>query len=223
MSRLRLFVALVAITAIGVDRAPGALAEPATPMAIVEDVTGAGTGIEFMDYLDEGRTIALKPDSVLVLGYLRSCLRETIKGGTVTVGRERSTVRGGTVTVEKADCEGKLLLTPKQAGTSGVVVFRRPPNNELVRQPAPEATIAMLSPALALPTGHTLTLERLDLPEALLQLPISGHGVDLARQGIRLAPGGLYRAAAGGRSLVFKVDLQATADAGPIVGRLIRL
>src|SRR6187399_1670799 len=77
------------------------LAAPAwadAPVAVVEDVSGKPAGIEFMDYVAAGDAI--------VRGYLKSCWRETIRGGTVTVGAEQSDVTGGTVDRVKVGCDG---------------------------------------------------------------------------------------------------------------------
>ncbi len=55
----------------------------------------------------------------MTLGYLRSCLRETITGGKVTVGLEQSKVAGAKLVRERIECDGtKLLLTPEQASAS---------------------------------------------------------------------------------------------------------
>lgn len=50
-----------------------------------------------MDYVEPGQVIRLGAADGLVLGYLKSCWRETITGGTVTVGTEQSQVAGGEV------------------------------------------------------------------------------------------------------------------------------
>src|ERR1700682_820215 len=76
-----------------------ALAVPlsaASPVALVEDVRGNLPGVEFMDYLDAGQVIQLGPQDTIVLSYLKSCMHETITGGAVTIGTERSEVNSGT-------------------------------------------------------------------------------------------------------------------------------
>ena len=62
------------------------------PVAIVEDVQGKVVGVEFMDYVAPGKVIKLGPKASVVLGYIKSCWRETITGGTVVVGEEQSMV-----------------------------------------------------------------------------------------------------------------------------------
>jgi hypothetical protein len=71
---------------------------PATaqaPVAIVEDIDNSSAGLEFMDYVPAGEVIRLVVSDRLVLGYLRSCWRESIVGGTIMVGADQSTVASG--------------------------------------------------------------------------------------------------------------------------------
>src|SRR3954463_11959808 len=67
---------------------------PLVPIALVEDVKSATAEVEFMDYVGRGQVIKLEARDLLVLSYLKSCEHETITGGTVTVGAERSDVQG---------------------------------------------------------------------------------------------------------------------------------
>ena len=67
------------------------------PTAIVESVAATGTHLKFMEYVEAGTVIRLGIGGSITLGYFRSCWRETIEGGTVTIGVEKSTVVGGTV------------------------------------------------------------------------------------------------------------------------------
>lgn len=80
--------------------------------ALVENVTGRSAQVQVMDYVDAGQTIRLGPHDTIVLSYLHSCVRETITGGTVTVGVEQSEVQAGKVTRSKVDCgEPTFVLT----------------------------------------------------------------------------------------------------------------
>ena len=67
-------------------------AKAQSPVAVVEEVKGKVVGVEFMDYVTPGTVIKLGPKGSIVLGYLKSCWRETITGGTVVVGVEQSLV-----------------------------------------------------------------------------------------------------------------------------------
>ena len=67
--------------------ASAAVADP-IGVALIESLTGASPGVEFMDYVRTGQVIRLGPHQTIVLRYMSSCLRETITGGTVTVGTD---------------------------------------------------------------------------------------------------------------------------------------
>src|SRR5688572_6148429 len=63
------------------------------PVAVVEEVQGNVTGAEFMDYVVPGKVIKLGQGASVVLGYMKSCRRESISGtGTVIVGQDESKV-----------------------------------------------------------------------------------------------------------------------------------
>ena len=104
----------------------GALAFPSiataadpSKVAVVESISGKSSGVEFMDYLHLGQVIRLGPHETIVLSYETSCVRETITGGTVTVGLDRSQVQSGEVQRFVGRCgEGKPELTgaPSIAG-----------------------------------------------------------------------------------------------------------
>jgi hypothetical protein len=80
--------AALAISSHALARAPA----PLVPTALVEDVKSASADVEFMDYVGTGQVIKLEPSDVLVLSYLKSCEHETITGGTVRVGSNKSEV-----------------------------------------------------------------------------------------------------------------------------------
>lgn len=197
----------------------------AGPAAIVEDVGGTVAGIEALDYVDAGKVIELKGDASLVLGYLKSCVRETIRGGTVKVGVERSEVADGKVERKTNPCDGgKLQLTAEQAGKSGAMVFRRAPGQS--QMPAADLTLHATSPVVTLSTppapSGTIVFERLDKPAQPISVAVTSLKTDLAKKGVELTPGGLYRASQGQQSIVVKIDAKAAAGGGPVVGRLIQ-
>jgi hypothetical protein len=199
----------------------GAVAE--APSAIVEDVNASGAGVAFMDYVAAGRVIRLGAKGTLTLGYLRSCLRETITGGKVTVGAEQSKVAGAKLVRERIECDGtRLLLTPAQAAKSMGAVFRAPPpgSNAL---PQPQFTLYGASPVISLskPSG-TVVLKRLDRDAQDITIAVEGGFADLALLKKSLKPGGIYQARDGKFVVVFKVDRFARPGRGPLVGRLIR-
>src|ERR1700737_5605170 len=92
----------IALLALAIGMSP-ALAGP-IPVALVEEVSGAQAGVELMVYVETGKTIQLGARGSIVLGYMNSCVRETISGGTVTVGIDQRDVQGGRVARTKAPC-----------------------------------------------------------------------------------------------------------------------
>jgi hypothetical protein len=85
-------------------------------VAVVESISGNFSGLELMDYLHLGQVIRLNNRETLVLSYKASCVRETITGGTVTVGLDRSQVQSGEVQRSVGGCgEGKPELTGAQS------------------------------------------------------------------------------------------------------------
>ena len=217
---LAILLCLAAIPALAAD-----------PVAIVEDAKGK-LDVDFMDYVEAGRVVKLGAGDELVLGYLKSCWRETIKGGIVTVGAEQSKVEGGTVRREKVACAGaKMQLTSDQAAKSAVVVFRAPPRPTAAAGavPQPTQTIYGLSPVLDVKGGGQITIARLDQTEAPVTLNIPaqqllrGSFFDMAKAERVLVAGGVYRISVGERQIVFKVDTEAKPGQAPMLSRLLRL
>lgn len=201
------------------------LAKAQAPVAIVEEVVSTTAGVEFMDYLTPGRTIQLSPRDRLVIGYMKSCWRETITDGTVTVGAEQSEVSGGAVERVKVPCDaGKRGSTSKETTGSGAMVFRKKP--DLL---APHQTIYGLSPILKIGKVGNVLIERIDKREKPIDLSISatqlsrGSLLDLSLRNVALTAGGLYRVKAGGDEVIFKVDPSAQGVGPTIIGRLVHL
>src|SRR3979409_2632477 len=116
----RIFAALVGLAG------SAGLAAAQTPVAVVEEVSGPVTGAEFMDYVAPGKVIKLGPAGTIVLGYMKSCRRETISGvGTVIVGNDESIVRLGEVNAGKTDCDtNRPRMSNRQTGDSAAMVVR---------------------------------------------------------------------------------------------------
>ena len=119
-----------------------------------------------MDYVDPGQVIRLGAHDRIMLGYLKSCWRETISGGTVTVDPEQSEVAGGEAARAKVACEGgKVMRSAELAGKSGAMVFRQAPKPQAVAVvPHPEFTLFGLSPIFEVRSPGKLVVERLDQP-----------------------------------------------------------
>ena len=92
------------------------------PVAVVEEVSGKIVGVEFMDYVTPGKVIRLGPKGSIVLGYMKSCWRETITGGTVIVGVEQSLVHLSEIERVRVPCDrDSRLLTVRQNEFAGSI------------------------------------------------------------------------------------------------------
>ncbi len=198
------------------------------PVAVVEDVIGNPEGVEFMDYVTPKQVIKLGPSDTIVLGYMKSCWRETITGGTVVVGQETSLVHQSKVERVKVDCAGtRLDLSEGQARESAATVVRKIQPVEPTEQ-QPEVTIYGRSPIIEVGRGGRLVIERLDQRGEHHAVTVRGHALlrgrfyDSARARIALTPGAVYVARFGNQDIVFKVDRKAESGSTPIVGRLLR-
>lgn len=187
--------------------------------AIVEKASGAG--VQQMDLLEEGQVIKLANDAKIVLGYLRSCVRETITGGTVTIGAKKSQVVNGTRRAEEVHCDArKIVRTSTRNDEVAGAVFRK---GDFKRKPLPKPDWVLfgVSPVIRLSNSvTTIRIERLDKIEDTIKIPVKGQWVDLAAIGIRLAPSGTYAVSTGSRPYIIKVSPLAEPGA-PMLSRLI--
>jgi hypothetical protein len=208
------------------SQASAHLAPPLIPTALVEDVKSATADVEFMDYVGSGQVIKLGPADVLVLSYLKSCEHETITGGTVVVGAERSDVKDGQITRAKVACDGgKVRLTAQQASKSAASAFR-------LQSADIEPTLYARTPVVQLPKSlasedRTLLIERADHSGKRYQVKIDDAAVaagfyDLAKIKLSLARGAIYDASIGSHKMTFQIDAKAKSGEAPIVSRLLR-
>lgn len=225
-------IPVAALAAVG-SLAFATLAWAQAPVAVVEDVSGKTAGVEFMDYVAAGKVIKLGPRDTLVLGYLKSCWRETISAGTVTIGTEQSEVQNGKVERTRVKCDGgQMNLSPEQAVQSAGVISRSISGSqadaEPARLPQPQVRLYGRIPVVEVRGTGKLLIERLDEPGEHYDIAIAsrelvrGAFFDLAKSRRILAPGGLYRATFGSKQVVFAVDPNASASA-PLLARLLRL
>lgn len=197
------------------------------PVAIVEEVVGNGAGVEVMDYLDAGKVVSLAKGQKLVIGYLKSCWRETITEGTIVIGSDQSTVTHGKIERSKVPCDGRpYTLSAEQSRASAAMAFRKQPKGKM----RSEVTLFGLMPIIEARGGGRLVIERVDQKGERFEFDISSDDrqdstfFDLASTQKSLTAGGLYRASLGSSHvLVFKIDPQAKGGPGPVVGRLLRL
>jgi hypothetical protein len=204
------------------------LAKAQTPAAVVEDVQGKVTGAEFMDYVAPGKVIELGPAAMVVLGYMRSCWRETITGiGTVIVGAEESKVHSGEVKGNKVKCDaGHSHQIDRETGDSAATSFR---GVEAISSVSPRLTLYGLSPLFETGARGKLMVERLDVKGERYDINLASARLlrrkfyDFARNGTSLKPGGTYAASLGPNRTVFVIDRLAEPGPTPIIGRLVRL
>jgi hypothetical protein len=219
----RLFAAtafLFALTAI-------ARAEP--PVAVVEDVQGKVTGAEFMDYVAPGQVIKLGQGGKVVLGYMKSCWRETISGvGTVIVGSEQSAVHLADFKTEKVACDPtQAQRIGKELGESAATVFRTLKDDP--KKGPPPLVLHGQSPIVSTSERGKLVVERLDVKGERYEVDLANaqlaHGrfYDLGKSNIALQPGGAYSITLKSKFAAFVVDPNATPGAGPVIGRLVTL
>ena len=194
----------------------------AQPVAIVEDVTSEMPGVRAFDYLAKGRLISLSVGETLILGYLRSCVRETIQGGEVSIGARESVVVGGLVIREIVECDGgRTELSAAEAAQSGVITFRAGAQDRRGTASNPIRVFSS-SPAFTFPRSvSAISIRRLDGSEPALTLPVAGRTLDLRATGEVLTPGVVYEARAGGAVRVFEIAASAR-PAAPLTSRLVR-
>jgi hypothetical protein len=199
------------------------------PVAVVEDVQGKVAGVEFMDYVAPGRVIKLGPKDALVLSYMRSCWREAISGGTVTVGEEQSVVRSGKVERARVPCvPSRMQLSAREATQSAATVFRSMRRDAPAPRP-PQLTLHGQSPIVEVNESRgRLVIERIDETGERVEIAIAGPALlrdkffDLARTEIALKPGASYAASLGALKVEFRIAWEAQPGPTPVIGRLLR-
>ncbi len=197
------------------------------PVAVVEDVQGKVTGVEFMDYVAPGKVIKLGQAGTVVLAYMKSCRRETITGlGTVIVGAEESMVHLGDIKASTVQCDSShSQLIDREVGESAATVVRSMDK----KSATPRFTLFGTSPLIETAGRGRLVVERLDAKGERYDVDLAtasmvrGKFYDFAKTGTALKPGGIYAASLGSRRAVFLVDRGAEPGSAPIIGRLVRL
>jgi hypothetical protein len=198
------------------------------PVAVVEEVQGKVSGAEFMDYVAKGKVIKLGEGASVVLGYMKSCRRETIAGvGTVIVGQDESMVHLAEVKADKAECDSsRVHATARETSDVAATVVRSVAKD--ASSAAPQLTLYGASPLVEARGRGTLVIDRLDIKGERQQIDLKGNQLkgkfyDFAGTGKSLAPGGTYAATFASSRIVFRVDDKARPGATPIIGRLLRM
>ncbi|MDO9561679.1 MAG: hypothetical protein Q7J60_08670 [Bradyrhizobium sp.] len=215
------------VVAIGVMGFAGSATAQA-PVAVVEEVQGNVTGAEFMDYVVPGKVIKLGQGASIVVGYMKSCRRETINGtGTVIVGEDESMVHLAEVEATRTNCDPAQVHATTRA-TSDVAASVVRSLGKGASPAGPPLTLYGTSPLVEAKGRGTLVFERLDQKGERQQFDLSGNQLkgrfyDLAGTANSLTPGATYAATFASRRVVFRIDPQAKAGPTPIVGRLLRM
>lgn len=198
------------------------------PVAVVEEVQGSVTGAEFMDYVVPGKVIKLGQGASVVLGYMKSCRRESINGtGTVIVGQDESKVHLAEVEGSKTECD-PAQAHPTTRATSDVAASVVRSLQKGAAPAGPQLTLYGTSPLVEAKGRGALVFERLDQKGERQQFDLTGNQLkgrfyDLAGTSKSLTPGATYAATFASRRIVFRVDPQAKPGPTPIVGRLLRM
>lgn len=191
--------------------------------AIVESISSAREDVRAFDVLAEGTVIELKPGETLVLGYMDSCAREEISGGTVTVGAAESRVDGGDVKRTILPCNG--MVDPDSAAganEAAVVAIRGIGGADAAVRVVPSQQPVFVLDEGAVPSDPTLVIERIDRTESPIRVSLFGRTLDLKQTGMRLTPGGIYSAICGDRKVAFKIADNAGVGQVVTLQRVVR-
>jgi hypothetical protein len=216
------------VVALGVMAFAGSAAAQ-SPVAVVEEVQGNVTGAEFMDYVVPGKVIKLGQGASIVVGYMKSCRRETINGtGTVIVGEDESKVHLAEVEAARTNCDPAQAHATTRATSDVAASVVRSLEKKGASPAGPQLTLYGTSPLVEAKGRGTLVFERLDQKGERQQFDLTGNQLkgrfyDLAGTSKSLTPGATYAATFASRRIVFRVDPQAKAGPTAIVGRLLRM
>jgi hypothetical protein len=185
----------------------GAAAQAASrPVAIVEESARTDGKGQAFELLAESDTVSLAAGETIILGYLKSCVRETITGGTVTVGAKESVVEGGKVAREKTECAvNKLALTADESQQSATIAFRGIIKHVYTKQP-----IIMVG------TSTSVTIEPYDGGETWSLKPTDKR-IDFRAAKLEMQAGKRYKVVGVKNAMIIEVDPAATtAKTGPL-------
>ncbi|MBK8158152.1 MAG: hypothetical protein IPK59_05005 [Rhodospirillaceae bacterium] len=180
------------------------------PVAIVEDSPRVEGKFQAFDLVSEGETVQLGAGETIVLGYLKSCLRQTITGGVVIIGASESQVSGGKVSSEKTECAvNKLALAQDESQQSATIAFRGKIKHIHTRQPI---ILASKSPGV--------TIEPIDGGDVWRIVPENGR-VDFQAMKLEMQPGRSYRVVGTTQTVIVEVDAEATAAKTGLLERVV--
>lgn len=189
--------------------------EAAEPVAIVEEAS-VGAPVSTFSYLSQGQVIKLGTKAELLIGFLRSCVQERVRGGVVKIGTDRSHVTNGHRSAKMLDCGGAAKLSRAESERGAALVMRKPP------VAAPKIRLTSTTPLIApRRPASSVRLTRLDRRDTAIKLVLHNGVADLAALDVALRRGGIYRVQAGAASTVVKIAPDARSGGGPILLRLL--
>ena len=193
----------------------------AEPTALIEDISEERGDFQIMDFLEPGTIIQLKTNGLLVLGYMNSCIQESIVGGNVTIGEEKSVVVEGQVTRKTLTCGGntKVSVTRNKKGDAGAVVFRNKKHSKRFKA---EHEVHGISPFIFITDGSgKISIARVDGKGKKYEFAVDTGVVDLAQKGIKLRRNISYLLETNKRTTTFKISPKARRKVS-LLGRLLR-
>lgn len=200
---------LVAVMLTGLAATAGAASRP---VAIVEESPKADGKAQAFNLLAESDTFDLAAGETVILGYLKSCMRETITGGSVTIGSKESTVVGGTVTREQTQCAvNKLALTADESQQSATIAFRGQVKHIFTRQPLIMAG-----------KSQGVTIEPVEGGEVWQIVPENGR-IDFRAAKLQMQPGANYRVKGATQVVIVEVDDAADTTKTGLLERVVIL
>lgn len=196
------------------------------PAAMVEEVS-PGAGIGLFDYAYPGQRIELGADGALVLSYFASCVTESIRGGSVTIGTESSRVRGGSVRRETIPCQSAGAVVAADASEAGAAAKRVTPFDDAAWA---ETTIRSDRPLFKWPRvpGRSARILYLDAPTPRLVWDGAVEGTHFVypRQAPALEPGMPYQVEvtlADGRTVSAVFSIDPGLEVAGAFGRLVAI
>lgn len=204
MQILHNIIRLCVVTSGLVLAAGGALAVGKS-VALIEESTAAS--VQEFDLFKEGDSFNLSAGETVVIGYMTSCTRETITGGSVTIGAKESDVAGGKVAREEVQCtEPRLELTAAESQEGAVIAFRP--------AGAKKHTFTC-TPLLMRSDKQTLFVEIVEAETGTVvaSLQSDAANIDLAAEKIELQPGRMYHIKRSGYNMIM-LEIDKTAKPG---------
>ena len=178
-------------------------------VAIVEAGGAASAGLTEFSVLNLGTEFKLAPGETITIGYLSSCISETITGGVVLVGDKQSQVTGGKVELEEGgQCgEPRLSLSAAESQQSATIAMRGPGVRHVFTQ----------TPLLLGNEGEKLSLKIVSVEDgkAVGTFQSEIGRIDLAAEKLELKPGKTYLIQVGDTEIKLEVDAAAKSGGAP--------